>query len=968
MTRYETIRLARYSPIPGAEWTVSFQTLSLPEHHRKRLLALYRLGLRNPDNCHGVPVGRLNSLLQALAPDVVSVAKWIDVTRDEPWLYARKPVPRDVLTTLLTTWVQDLRPEPEHRKEVRTALRELRLGELRWEKREVPLLAGATTPSGTADPENRLYQLLPDALAGLVLERSEPFTYAGGSLVFRGVARRPSDRGAELLSWPPDRYDDRDGRQWWFSALFTITLQTVPFSPDIQVHVRTGVRRWATRTGTNGLFLPPRRASSVYLLTDAPWIGDLPEGTASARFSVARLAYDRELGARRWEGGGPDGMLTRLRLRQTLPEPGELLRRPTDWLDQPGRVTAAVVHSTAMGSHGVKAGLMPGDRVPLMEWFEGALPEGLVRAPDHVRAERYPPLRRSVGKVSDVEAEKAEEAAALRRDVAGALEGEPLRLEFFWLTEPNRDAGVRALRTVLRLLEEGEHKRTDEEAGRSRQTLTWHTPELTVELLLDRVGGLADGLPLAAGSVKTGALRAALAARRDEAVRRLPMAPAKGKVTLALVEIHDKDAYAPRAGDPKFALRLGFADAGRVTQFAVNPRRKVAKRSDPETTRAKKFEACWTDGLRQLGHRAVPDHRLGPVIPAETQYAALWLVRRRGDGPTRQAGLVPLAVRIRPAAPSAERITGWDHRSGAWVPYPDLLLRLAESAELPTGEDSAEPSEGDADEPSRADDPDGTGDDDGFQQDADPGGHVEQRRKALAPAIQEILFNLRDRPTLLLLHAQNTRQLWPWLQNGQIRPDLIQLHAQPAQRVALQGPGLRVVRLRDSTNAETPQWWGHEELLPDESVEGEKRSGLPAGLWKPPGGDLRQRVFGSTSDKAGPGQELSVRASRWALRPYLRDGKAGNTIDTHRPAWNPAFLELVVAACQPDDDPELWAMLTHRLRDSPGRAPLLALPLPLHLARKAAEYVLPTTQDQPSEPDEDDGAVQLSFDLGAIAP
>lgn len=47
---------------------------------------------------------------------------------------------------------------------------------------------------------------------------------------------------------------------------------------------------------------------------------------------------------------------------------------------------------------------------------------------------------------------------------------------------------------------------------------------------------------------------------------------------------------------------------------------------------------------------------------------------------------------------------------------------------------------------------------------------------------------------------------------------------------------------------------------------------------------------------------------------------------------------------------------------------LLALPLPLQLARKASEYVLPTTQEQPSEPDEDDGAVQLSFDLGAITP
>ncbi|MFH9424985.1 pPIWI_RE module domain-containing protein [Streptomyces sp. NPDC017529] len=965
MTRYDAIRLARFAPAPGAAWTVAYHTLSLPEFHRKRLLDLYRLGLRKPDTCHGVPVGRLNALLQALTPEVVSVAKWIDVARDEPWLYARTPVPGDVLSALLTTWVQDLRPEPEHRLEVRKAMRELRFGELRWEKQDVSMLSRATTPSGTAAPEDRLYQLLPDAIADLVLGCPDPFTYPGGSLAFRGVARRPSDRGAELLSWPPDRYDDQDGRSWWFSALLTVTLQTVPFSPDLQIHVRSGVRRWATRTGRNGLYLPPRRAASVYLLADAPWIGDGPR--SSARFSVGRLAYDRELGARAWEAGGPSGMLTRLRLRRPLPEPGELLRSPGDWLDRTGQVAAAVVHSTAMGSHGVKAGLMPGDRVPLMEWFEQALPEGLVRAPDQVRADRHLRSRRGARKSQEEpEARDADETAALRREVAGPLEGEPLRLEFLWLTRPNRDAGVRALRTVLGLPEEVDPALQDQAGDRGEETLSWRTPELTVELRLTSVGELADGLSFPAdGHVRTEVLRTALAARRDQVVRRLPEAPAKGRVTLALVEIHHKDAYSPRSADPKFALRLGFRDAGRVTQFVVNPRRATSRFSDADTARAKKFEACWTDGLRQLGHRAVPDHRLGPVVPDDMQYAALWLVRRRRDGPTRQADLVPITVRIRPTAPAAERITGWDHRSGTWVSYPELLIRLAGSAELPTAEDDVEPSEWDADAPSE---PDGAEDNDGFDPDTEPGNRIEQRRTALASTVQEILFGLRDRPTLLLLHAQNTRQLWPWLQNGHIQPDMIQLHGQQAQRIALQGRDLRVVRVRDHTGTETPQWWGHREHAQGDTDGEDKSFGIPTGLWKPPGCDERHRVFGSTSEKAGPGTQVSVMASRWALRPYTRGDKSGITIDTGRLAWNPALLEITVAACRPDDDPELWAALTHRLRQSPGRDPLLALPLPLQLARKASEYVLPTAQEQPSEPDEDDGAVQLSFELGAITP
>ncbi|MEV7289711.1 DUF3962 domain-containing protein [Streptomyces sp. NPDC093252] len=965
MTPYKAIRLARYAPLPGANWTITYHTLSLPERHRKLLLDLYRRGLKKPDACHGVPVRRLNGLFQALAPEVVSVARWIDVTRDEPWLYARAPVPRDVLTALLTTWVRDLRPECEHRTQVREVLRELRFDELRWEKRDVPMLSETITPGGTADPDDRLYQLLPDALAGLVLEHTEPFAYPGGTLAFRGVARRPSDRGAELLSWPPDRYDDSKGRTWWFSAVLTVTLQTVPFAPAAQIHVRSGVRRWATRTGQNGLYLPARRAASVYLLADAPWIGADATGAASARFSVARLTYDRDLKERRWEAGGPDGMLSRLRLRKPLPKPEELLRNPADWLTPARKVTAAVVHSTAMGSHGVKTGLMPGDRVPLMEWFEQALPEGLERVPDQVRADRYPRQRtRPRPGPTSPAARKAEETAALRGEVADALEGHPLHLEFLWLTEPNRDAGVQALRTVLGLPDEEESTVRSEKVPGNWTVRTWRTPELTVELRLAQVGGLAERLTVPVdGPVRTDALRTALTARRAQVVQRMPKGLTENGGTLALVEIRDKETYTPRSADPKFALRLGFRDAGRVTQFAVNPRRPAVQSSDREKARAMKFESCWKDGLRQLGHSAVLAHRLGPVVPADTQYAALWLVRRRDNGPTRQAGLVPVAVRVRPTEPPAERITGWDRRSGTWVPYPELLLRLAASAELPAAEDHDDPSDGEGNEVADTDDAADLQDSDGLG--TGPSSRIEQRRIALAPAIQEILFGLRDRPTLLLLHAQNTRELWPWLQNVQIQPDLLQLHGRRADRVSLQGPGLRVVRVRDSTNNETPQWWGHEEPVGDPADTGEKpRIGLPSGLWKPPGSDPRHRVFSSTSEKGGPGQPAAVTASRWALRPYVRDGRSGLTIDTARQAWNPACLELVVAACQSDDDPELWAALAHSLRQSPGRDPLLALPLPLQLARKAAEYVLPTKQDQISEPEDDDQAVQLTFDLG----
>jgi hypothetical protein len=793
------------------------------------------------------------------------------------------------------------------------------------------------------------------------------------------VARSPSERGAELLSWPPDSYKDSAGTVWWFSALLTLTVQTVPFSPAFQVHLRSGVRRWATRVGESGLYLPPRRSTSVYLLADAPWLAVSPEGPESravSRFSVSRLTYDQDLGARRWEAGGPSGMLSRLRLARSFPAPADLTGHPEDWLhgmhDEKKKVSAAVVHSNLMGFHGVKAGLMPGDRVPLTGWFEQALPEGLERVADPVRALRHRPVRRRRTDPPDPGAADPKDAVARRRDLAGLCPDGQLRLHFLWNTTATREAGIEALRALLGLTGDGCGKEATEPSGWDART--WTTPELTVELRMAQIGALADRLALPDGNrVPTATLHAALTRRREQAAALMASEPATPAPALALLEIHERAVYVPRAADPKFALRLGFRDAGRVTQFVVTQRRPTGRPADRETNRARKLESCWLDGFRQLGHRPAPGHGLGTVLPPDLQYAALWLVKRRRDGPTRQADLVPLAVRVRPDAPAPERIEGWDRTTGAWLPYPRLLLRLAESAQFPAGDDGDGGADGEPDKETEDED----------ERDEGWDTATERRRRQVADAVQEVLFSLRDRPTLLLTHAQNARRLWPWLQNGEIEPDAVRLHGGPVQRLAVQGPELRLVRVREHTGTETPQWWGlgtradtpvgregtvtaEEAVIGDDGAAGE-RYGIAAGLWKPPDAGEGNRVFGSTAEKSGPGQKASTMASRWAFRPYERDGKTGITIDTDKVAWNPGLLEITVAGLQDGDDPELWATLTHRLRRLPGRT-TLALPLPLHLARKAEEYVLPTTRDLPDDPDDDDRAVQLCFDLGVIAP
>jgi hypothetical protein len=135
------------------------------------------------------------------------------------------------------------------------------------------------------------------------------------------------------------------------------------------------------------------------------------------------------------------------------------------------------------------------------------------------------------------------------------------------------------------------------------------------------------------------------------------------------------------------------------------------------------------------------------------------------------------------------------------------------------------------------------------------------------------------------------------------------------------------VRVRDAESFETPQWFA-----PNETTG---RPGLSEGLWLPAGADLGNRVFGSTTAKPATAIHAAVSASKLVPRSAERP-----RIDTGQQAWNPSLLEITVLACGEDDSSEAFAALTHQLRISPDHGDALKLPVPLHLASRAAEYVL----------------------------
>ncbi|GHH85824.1 hypothetical protein GCM10018793_55260 [Streptomyces sulfonofaciens] len=891
---YRLISTTAYEPDPSAgPWTERYRVISFPEEWREEFMGLYRLRWRRREQPVGLPISKLNDLLRATAPGLVATGRGAGAGTEVPWFYALEDMPAELVAPLLASWVMTLPPgaerDPDHTADHRAALdRALALIDdhsPRWRQESVDLTAAELSPGGTAQPDRRLYHLLPEQIGARLAAR--PLHLNGVDLSFRLATR---DQGVELVSWPPRTYT-RGKRVWYYSGLVTVTVQTVPFAPRFRVHVSYGVRRWATGAPVH---LPEGRGATVLLDAPHPWPGlDGPR----MRLTANSLAYDRRLGMLAWNRHSLVDLLPELDVLRAYPKPAELTTEPVDWLEGRDGVAAGILHSTAMGPHGVGAGLMPLERSLLDRWVEKCLRPVLRRVPDLERAHRKSkPALRPTSKAKDPEEQetRSRQRVQARQDaVHAALDGQPLMVDVLWQTEETRDELVAALCEWLGL---------PAGPGRADGYHEWRVGDLHVMLRTQPLQTLGASLEIARepGRPRAQALAEAVRERAARMAVRLGARP--GTVGLAVVETLGPDRFSAQGSDPKSALRHGCASAHRVSQFIVVP-------EDADGAVALRARSALADGMRQLGAVIPPDQRLDEELPADLQYLALWHVRRQANGPTRQAGQHLVALRIRPRDP-VHPVRGWDDTRKEWVPYARLLLTLAvDGAAAPTRSGRPAPT-------------------------------ADERRYEVERRIRSLLYQVRDRPTLLLASSANLREAWPGLNNGQLITDMITFDGEPPVRLALHGADLRVVLLRDANSrGETPQWYA-----PGETEE--ETPGFSAGLWAARDGGRDARVFVSTVGK--PPAAGTVRRD---LRKLVPDANW-----PHGPAataWNPQALELTVLGCLSEaslaasgragtlpDRPAVVAAAAHQLRFHDEYHPL-ARPLPLHLAKLAEEYVLP---------------------------
>ncbi|MFF3003868.1 pPIWI_RE module domain-containing protein [Kitasatospora sp. NPDC057940] len=859
---YHAIRAVAYEPNPehGA-WQEDLHVLQLGDGLHRELMNRQERS-RGVGHSH-LPVARLHSLLRAWAPGVLATGRNAGADGRLPWLYAREPVPRQVLAPLIGTWAAALSGSDDEaidlEQELQTGCEATALSLPEWETERVDLTETVVSSGGTAEPLSRLYRLLPEAVAFRLA--GTPFRTGGGSLRFRVVSSGIG--GVDLVSWPPLRYEHRK-QTWYYSAHLTVTVHTVPFAQRFRVHVTTGVRRWATR-----LDIPRWKlgGATVLLDTPLPW----PEGPDQGyRLMVNTLGYDWRSKEIAWKRRSPALLLSDLDITRRFPEPEELFTSPEKWLNGRQDVAAGIVYHPVLGLHEVGAGLMPRERAGLDAWIEQGLSPVLRRVGDLSRVTRRntPSLLPRSAKKGEPGSREAQQALARRTALGRALDGRPLDVEILWQSPQTRDALLAALPKVIGL-EPG--CRTDGGGSTS-----WTADGVRIVVRTRPAGELASALWLSTDRKRRPAVRLAEAITERCALVAGADDRTRDGVSLVIAEIAGKEHFASVPGsDPKHALRLACGRQGRLTQFINLP--------DPGTAALEhRANWAWLDAFRQLGAISPPAHRAGDGIPGDLQYAALWLVRCTKDGPTRSPARRLVAVRVRSDGdPGA--VEGWDTGRAEWVPYPSMLLSLVEA--------------------------DGTVATD------------------LEREIRTVLFQLRDRPTLLLVNSGNLRQCWPRLRNGALSRDMLAFGTGPEQRLTAYGNDLRMVLVRDENGrGEVPEWYAHDELA---------KIGFSEGVWALSDGP-HNRVFASTTSTP-PTAARPKGLMKLAPTPGSRTAP-GKT------AWNPRLLEVTVLGCRssehPADHPVDWATLTHQLRYHDDYPPL-AYPLPLHLAQLAKEYVLP---------------------------
>lgn len=624
MAKYDELRTLSFEFAPDiTELPYETQALALPESYKKLLLSATK-DLSPKKEQVRIPLRSLNNVIRALIPDVVSIESNAD-EENRGWLHSYRRIDTEKIHAIILAWVEaeySWRKYDNHK--LTQLLGSLDPSHLVWRNVKTNLAAWRAGSNGTAKPKNGLaFQLLPGKIALELAKVS--YHLESKPLNFLRTTGEATSRYAELISWPPvaalnQRRGSATPENWLFSFFMRVSVQTLPTVSTPRGYVHLGVKRWVSDRQLHRL--PPDHNTSVYLRTHVPWIEGLHEADGFTDvFTVARAKGFGE--KKRWA----DNLTRTLASLSANPEvfSVERLDNPREAINFERVPNMAVVHHHQIGDHDVGTGVLLRNRKQLAEQIADALQPNFTLSAAPKRVDVSPSLftkpQRLLLEERDRRAVKNEERkkpkapftdgdyAQLRAQVAQSI-GQEIHLELWTQTDEVKQALLAEIGTVFNM----------SVSDVKEQVLS--SPELQLKVRSHKLGALGDALQT--DGQKKGRRERAVRRRTDQIKNQLGNATLP---TLSLTEIDGRDRFKyNRDADPKNALRKGFGETGRVSQFLVKGEKDVAHRA----------EAALGDGLRQLGFSApIPTLKTYP----DMRYLTFWILDQRDYG-----GIIPIAL------------------------------------------------------------------------------------------------------------------------------------------------------------------------------------------------------------------------------------------------------------------------------------------------------------------------------------
>lgn len=808
-----------FMPVP--ELAANVYYVVFPEAWRDALYELEKLRGRGNYEYY-LPTARLEKLILSWLPGVVSckpINRGTDLTK---WLVAGEPVRLDILAELIKDWVymeyaKFDKANPEFIRQRNWLMEEIDRNELEATEEKAWLLF--TGDGQVAGDET--FSIFP-----LVVVRR----LVGQELELKGQRLKLLYAGRNELITEPARLwaDDFKGDKHYYSFLIQFSVQTTPPDRKVMLVYKCRVRRWVSTKSSPWDF--KKEFTKAYLKTAPDRLHPL-----YFRFNFPSRSFIWDRGEDKYFGFLGQG--------KQLPELKRVIEAPEQYISE-DEGSLVITYRYGLGSqtrHPVAPGLPMNDQLSIHEFLQEKL-EGLVRpAEPAVRIQKRLPKVNT--KIEDMD------KAVFRERMAQGIGTNELAIEVY--CHDDAEIGQMVYETIKEQFDAGDGV-TD-------------FPELRLHLYMKPLGSIGD--PLDEGP--------------HQRIRQI-------KETYGQAEVHPTACIVvlPGAGDfeagsdPKSAIRRGFAETGRLSQFITPEPGLDESGLETPSARENRVKSAIYDLYRQLGFLLPWEKSKLTKVDCRIPVLGIRTVKKS------KLGEFPVVVKT---DYEAGRVTvSCDCFNNEELLYWQACLALA-------------------------------------QLEKKDNNHYQDRTSlqvALARKVHSLDYTARE-PLLLLVQAENVRHLWKFINDKSLSQverslgeytlsNLFVEPKEPKTAIVLAKGHLRIIRVRG--NEEVPDY-----------LTGRTNKGTAASI----SGLFRfGRVYWGI---AAPPRDRLFRNSREVTSKVLKPGKE---------CKRPDMIEFYPVHLQPDDDPAEWVYLAHKHRELAYQyKDTLRMPLPLHLAGKLEEYL-----------------------------